>query len=80
MFKMKRLTLSIILLSLLMQAGCQAYSIRNRSDDYLSAKTTPALKTPPGVSSIQQHSPFDIPDVANEGLAYADALMPPDLR
>lgn len=80
MFNKKLITTCILLLSTLAQVGCETYSIRNRSDDYLAAKTTAPLKTPKGVKAIETKTEYDIPKTSTDGLKAEDALVPPDLR
>lgn len=52
----------------------------NRTDDYVNAKNTPSLKTPPGVSqaTFTDHNP--IPKKSTSEVVPAPSLVPPGLE
>lgn len=63
---MKHITVILVLLSTIVLAGCnhiyKPTFMKNRETEYLTAKSIPPFKAPPGISTSAFHNAYPVSD------------------
>ena len=77
---MHLLTRLFVLTLIIFMVGCSPSSImQNRDKRYLSARSTPPLRIPPGVSTIAFHEEYPVPNRSYSDAQKEVSLVPPGL-
>jgi uncharacterized lipoprotein len=79
-----RIQILLLLISSLFVTGCSSFSkpnfIQKRSKMYLSARSIPPLKIPPGISSTAFHQTYPVSDQHYPESAMDISLVPSGLN